>query len=119
LRSLPIEQFGSGSKIRDYLFVDDFVDVTKYLLDEMALNQTLNIGSGHLVEVKKVIETVYEILKKQPNILITGERSFDKSIVDIDVSEINKLMPFRPLNIYEGLSKYISQLDKNNLGMTD
>ena len=110
MRSMPIKQFGSDSKIRDYLFVDDFVEVTTYLLDEPALNQTLNIGSGHLVEVNKVIETIYEILKKEPNILITEERSFDKSIVDVDVSKIRKLIPFKPMGIHEGLKKYLSQL---------
>ena len=118
MRSSPIKQFGYDPKFRDYLFVDDFIEVTTRLLDSMVLNQTFNIGSGHLVEVNKVIEMIYEILKKEPDILITEERSFDKTVVDIDVSKMNKLVPYRPLGIYEGLSKYISQFDKNNFETT-
>jgi len=119
LRSIPIKKFGSKPKLRDFIFVDDFVKVTITLMDMNIINKTLNVGSGNLLQVDTVIQIIYQMLNKVPDIKIAEDRFFDKNIIDVDVSKISKLIPFKPMGIHEGLKKYLSQLGLINLEVTD
>jgi UDP-glucose 4-epimerase len=62
LRSeLPIEIWGEGKQVRDYLFIDDATSAIEKLLDCGANDQTFNVGSGRghsLIDVMDAIEVV-------------------------------------------------------------
>ena len=119
LRSIPIKKFGSNPKLRDFIFVDDFVKVMIILMDMNIINKTLNVGSGNLLQVDTVIQIIYQMLNKVPDIKIAEDRFFDKDIIDIDVSKISKLIPFKPMGIHQGLKKYLSQLGSIDLEGAD
>jgi len=52
-----------GEQIRDYVFIDDVIDgMIKAATTDAAVGQTINLGSGIGVTVRKVVEMVLEIL---------------------------------------------------------
>ena len=119
MRSKPIKKFGSDPKFRDFIYVDDFVKATIALMEMNIINKTLNVGSGNLLKVDSVIQIIYEILNKVPDIKIVESRLFDKNIINVDVSKICKLISFKPMKIHDGLNKYLSKLDLINLETED
>jgi nucleoside-diphosphate-sugar epimerase len=59
----------SGNQIRDYLHVDDLaIAIEKAITIKKAENKIINLGSGNLISVKKIIKIICNIIKKgKPN----------------------------------------------------
>jgi len=108
--SKPINLYGSSSKYRDFLFVDDLVEIFLMLINKRVMNKIINIGSGKVNELKEVIDELYKLLNKKPNITIGEDRSFDKKIIDIDISMLEGLINYKSKDIYCGLKYYLSSL---------
>lgn len=106
----PINLFGSSPKYRDFLFVDDLVEIFLMLINNRIMNKTINVGSGKVYELKEIIHQLYRLLNKEPNIEITKERDFDKKIIDIDISLLEGLIEYKSMDIYRGLEYYLSDL---------
>ena len=109
--SKPINLYGSSSKYRDFLFVDDLVEIFLMLINKRVMNEIINIGSGKVNELKEIIDQLYKLLNKKPNIKISKERSYDKKIIDIDISMLDELINYKSMDIYCGLEYYLSSLN--------
>lgn len=58
LRGEPVEYWGDGSQVRDFLFVDDFVSAIRALLDLPPRNQTVNVASGVGSSIDEVLAAI-------------------------------------------------------------
>lgn len=57
-RGEAIELWGDGSRIRDYLFVDDFVQAVRALLDSPASNEVVHVSTGIGSSLHEVVAAV-------------------------------------------------------------
>lgn len=111
--------WGSGSPIRDFLYVDDVVDACIFLIENPSEYDVLNIGTGKgyaISELAKIIrnEVGYE-----------GEIVFDKTRPDgvpiklLDVARMNGLGWRHKTGLVEGVrydyKSYISEIEKKNI----
>ncbi|MFT3985125.1 MAG: GDP-L-fucose synthase [Lachnospiraceae bacterium] len=55
-----VELWGTGTPLREFLYVDDMADACTFLLENYSGEQHVNIGTGKEVTIKKLAETVKE-----------------------------------------------------------
>jgi nucleoside-diphosphate-sugar epimerase len=53
----------SGVQLRDFLFVDDLIDAILRCLDKKVEGKIINIGSGKIIQVKKIINQIVDFYK--------------------------------------------------------
>ena len=113
LRNRPIQVWGDGSAVRDYLHVKDVVSAIEAACAYTGDERIFNIGSGigrSLLEVLDAIElaTNRKILKN----FVEG-RSFDVRRNVLDISRANRELKWRPeVEFYQGVSDTATWIER-------
>ena len=105
LRGETLQIWGNGNDKKDYIYVEDFVEILFRLLDKGVSNQVVNIGSGTLLSVNEIAEAVRALVSsfKAEH---ADAKQFDASHFELDTTKLSSLIgeyPFTPFN--EGLQK--------------
>jgi UDP-glucuronate 4-epimerase len=107
-----IPMFGDGSAARDYTFVGDLVDGILAALDRPHPFEIINLGSGHPVPLRELIETLGEVLEIPPRILRLPEQPGDLALTYADTTKARRLLGYEPrVALHEGLGRFRSWLD--------
>lgn len=53
-----VELWGTGTPLREFLYVDDMADACVFLLENYSGEQHVNIGTGKEITIKELAETV-------------------------------------------------------------
>jgi len=61
-RSEPVELWGSGSPMREFLFVDDLADAVCFALENKLPENLYNIGTGEDLTIKELAEMIQRIV---------------------------------------------------------
>ena len=86
-----ITNWGSGSPLREFLYVEDLADACVFLLENYDSSEHINVGSGEDLSIKELAAIIAEELG------FRGETRWDTSKPDgtprklLDVSKVNKL----------------------------
>lgn len=97
--------FGSGDELRDWIFIEDFINVlSNYTHNFDLMDDIVNIGSGEPVKVKKVIETLYRFTNTVglPSFVDGGKEGDPKHLVS-NYIEQGCVRPFLTTTLEEGL----------------
>jgi len=101
----PFEVWGDGEDIKDFLYIDDFIDALLETFPKSNDFDIFNIASGVPVTIKEVLKHIIDISNNE-----TIEVNFDKTKPTmipkrmIDISKINKLIGWYPkTSINQGL----------------
>ena len=86
IRGEPVEIWGQGNVVRDYIYVKDVVDALIKSMDHAGEQRVFNIGSGHGRTILDVIESLELVLKTPINRVFTPARAFDVPISVLDIS---------------------------------
>lgn len=105
LRNETLQIWGDGNDKKDYIYVEDFVDILFRLLDKGISNQVINIGSGTLLSVNEIADAVRELV---PNFKAehADAKQFDASHFELNTDKLRSLIgdyKFTPFE--EGLQK--------------
>lgn len=98
-----VEIWGTGSPVRDFLFVDDMVNASLFLMQTYEGNEPINIGTGRNVNIKKLAELIKEVTG------YPGELKFDASKPDgapvrvLDASRLERAGWKFKVDLEEGL----------------
>jgi len=68
LKEDPVEVWGTGDQGRDFVHIDDVVDVMLLAMDKISDGSAINIGSGKLTSFREVISTLTQIAGYSPSI---------------------------------------------------
>lgn len=83
--------WGTGTPLREFLYVDDLADACVYLMEHYSGNETVNVGTGKEVTIAQLADTVRKIIGFE------GEIVYDTSKPDgtprklLDVSKLKNL----------------------------
>ena len=83
--------WGTGSPLREFLYVDDLADACVYLMNNYSGNETVNLGTGKELTIKELTELVAKVVGYE------GEIKWDTSKPDgtprklLDVSKLESL----------------------------
>lgn len=92
----PLEVFGDGSAVRDYLDADDLADAILRAATSEARAEIWNVGSGKGRSVLEVVDLVAKVAGKRPEIRFTGRRPIDVERCVLSITHIRKDLDWRP-----------------------
>jgi len=106
-----ITNWGTGSPLREFLFVEDLADACVFLLENYDSSEHINVGSGEDLSIKDLAAIVAE------EVGFTGETLWDESKPDgtprklLDVSKINELGWRATTGLREGIRESIRDFE--------
>lgn len=96
----PLQIWGNGNDKKDYIYVEDFVDILFRLLNKGVSNQVINIGSGTLLSVNEIAETVRELVPGFKT-EFTDAKQFDASHFELDTNKLHNLIGEYKFTLFE------------------
>ena len=110
----PIEIWGDGGVVRDYIFVSDAVDGILAAHDHPATSGTYNIGSGAGTSLKDLVAAIGEVTGRQVDVRYTPGRAFDVPANVLDISRARRELGWAPrTELHEGLRRTWAWLDED------
>jgi nucleoside-diphosphate-sugar epimerase len=113
LNDKPIHLFGDGSTARDYTFVLDTVNgiysAANYLDKNKDVYETINLGNNKPVKLLELVNTIYEVLGKKPNLVFEPMQPGDVDITYADINKAKKLLGYNPVtSLKQGLESFVN-----------
>ena len=98
-----VELWGTGTPLREFLYVDDMADACVFLLENYSGMQHVNIGTGKEVTIKQLAETIQKVVG------FTGEIVWNDAMPDgtprklTDVTKLHELGWQHKVELEEGV----------------
>jgi UDP-glucose 4-epimerase len=100
----PLEIWGDGEAVRDFVYVEDVAEAVTLAIGNPADNGTYNVGSGQGHTLNEVLALAQRITGAAINTLHKPARDGDVRGVVLDVSRIRSALGWQPrINLDEGL----------------
>ena len=102
-----IKKFGDGSSMRDYTFIDDFVNGFISAIDKQLGYEIFNLGNSSPVSLNEFIETIECIVGKKAVINQMPMQPGDVEKTYADISKAEKMLEYKPkTSLKEGIKKF-------------
>lgn len=100
---------GSGDRYRDFIYIDDVVEVLRKSLDLKQENfEIINVGSGNKTKVIDVLKFIKSSWDKKTLIMFEGKTEGDVFGIYSDNSKMKKLLNYNPeTSLDNGIKKMI------------
>ncbi|HYG80941.1 MAG TPA: NAD-dependent epimerase/dehydratase family protein [Pyrinomonadaceae bacterium] len=108
LRGEPVEIWGTGESLRDYLHVEDLVAATLALADYDGPERVFNVSSGRGRSVLDIVRIVGHQLGIKPELVFQPARGFDVPVNVLDPSRLHAATAWRAaVPLEEGVARTI------------
>lgn len=87
----PIELYGDGSTIRDYIYAEDVADAVIALLDREDCAPVVNVGAGQGTSLLEVLRLAEQQVGRSAQIVPCGERGFDVHQIVLDTKRLHEM----------------------------
>jgi UDP-glucose 4-epimerase len=102
----PINVFGDGNNIRDYIYIDDLIDITLKIYNKKNNYSIYNIGSGSIATINNVLDIIKEVVRKDCIINYLPDRDIDVKRVVLDLKRISNEIPNKKfIDLHEGIKR--------------
>ena len=105
--NVEIELWGTGSPLREFLYVDDLADACVFLMKNYNEPGLVNIGCGEDLSIKNLAEMVTEIIGYHGNIVWNASKPDGTPRKLMCVEKLNKLGWNAKIGLKEGIKKVI------------
>lgn len=95
LRGEPIEIWGDGGVVRDYIYVDDLVDMVATAVSA-GVTGTFNAGSGSGYSLRAICDAIQEVCGTPLRISYRESRKFDVRSVVLDITAARRAFGWSP-----------------------
>jgi UDP-glucose 4-epimerase len=96
LQSKPLEIWGSGENLRDYLFIDDLVSGVMALLSNQSSHRVFNLSSGQGHSVLDIVSILRNQIESLPEVVHLPDRGFDVPVNVLDSSRMTTATGWQP-----------------------
>lgn len=103
----PLEIFGNGMQIRDFVSVNDVVNSIHHSIGN-GKNQTYNIASGDPITIKQLAKLMIYLSKKDIKIIHKDEKEGDIRFSEADISLAKKELRYLPKYSLESIENLLS-----------
>lgn len=101
----PIEVWGDGSAIRDYIYVGDIARLARLAIEHEG-SGVFNAGSGIGTSVAEIVECVRRVTRHNVLVLPRAGRTLDVPISVLDIRKAKATFDWQPnIGLEEGISK--------------
>jgi UDP-glucose 4-epimerase len=106
LRGRPVEIWGDGSVVRDFVYIDDVVKAFVLAAESGCGCETYNVGSGTGNGLNAILGMIGETAKRKVAVNYLAPRSFDVPSNILDITAIRNSLGWSPKTpLKEGLAK--------------
>lgn len=88
LRAHPIEIWGTGLNLRDYLYIEDFISATMAILAYKGPHRIFNVSSAIGYSVLDIMRTIGSQIGVLPEVIYKSARAFDVLVNVLDSSRL-------------------------------
>ena len=92
----PVEIWGSGAVVRDYVHIDDVVSAMLALLDHQGPDSVFNVGSGIGRSVEEVLRDAARVTGRAPHVLRRQGRVADVPVNILDSTRLRQQTGWQP-----------------------
>jgi len=104
IKGETIEIWGDGSICRDYIYIDDVIDILEMMANKDIDAKILNIGSGEGTSLNNLIKIMKSITGANFNVEYKEGRKVDVPVNILDISKACKLLDWKPkISLEEGI----------------
>lgn len=108
LHDKPIEVYGDGSVVRDYIYIEDAIDGIRKIAEQQGNFRLYNLGSGKGHSLKEVLQVITGVVGKMPQIIYKSGRSVDVPVNVLDISRFREDFGcFEPIGLEEGIRRLV------------
>ncbi|PSN86608.1 hypothetical protein B9Q03_11605, partial [Candidatus Marsarchaeota G2 archaeon OSP_D] len=105
MRGEPVEVFGDGTDVRDYVYVGDVVKAIILSL-EKDVSGEYNVGTGVGTSTSSLIQMIGKVVGVQPSLINKPKRQGDTPSRVADITKSRKELGYTPEHdLYSGLTK--------------
>jgi len=116
LRNEPIEIWGDGTVVRDFIYVGDLITAFVKALTYTGEHRIFNIGSGQGRSLNEVLAAIGALMGKEVRCTYTPSRSFDVPSNVLDISLASRFLDWAPKTSFqEGLSRTLTWIVENKM----
>lgn len=113
LRGEPVEIWGDGSVVRDYIYIRDVVDALLAALERATDERTFNIGSGRGHSLNELIDSIENVTGCIANRRYLPGRQFDVPVNVLSIAKAKDFLDWSPKVSFEnGLRNFADWLAK-------
>lgn len=102
---LPIDLYGGGATIRDYVYAGDVARVLVELLDREDDPSVMNVGSGEETSLLELLRLVEAEVGRKADVRSHPERGFDVHRIVLDTSRLQQALGFEPTSLSAGIAR--------------
>ncbi|PWA04894.1 GDP-L-fucose synthase family protein [Flavobacterium psychrotolerans] len=99
----PVTLWGSGTPMREFLFVDDMAKAVVFALENKLPEYLYNVGTGEDLTIKHLAETIQQIIGHQGKIIWDDSKPDGTPRKLMDVSKMHDLGWKHEVNLQEGI----------------
>ncbi|WP_187394998.1 NAD-dependent epimerase/dehydratase family protein [Pigmentiphaga aceris] len=104
LQNQPINIWGDGSAVRDYIYISDVIDAFTEILTHTGEDRIFNIGSGTGKSISEVWQDIKKMINPKSKIIYHASRKLDVPVSIVDTTLMQNKTTWRPkINWNNGL----------------
>lgn len=104
-QGLPIDLYGGGATVRDYVYAGDVARAIPALLEHGGEPAVLNVGSGEGTSLLELLRLVEARVGRPAEVRPHPERGFDVHEIVLDTSRLEALLDFEPTPLATGVER--------------
>ena len=101
----PVTLWGSGTPMREFLFVDDMAEAVVFALENTLPDYLYNVGTGEDLTIKELAETIQKITGHQGKIVWDSTKPDGTPRKLMDISKMHELGWKHKVNLEEGIQR--------------
>ena len=110
----PVTLWGSGTPMREFLFVDDMAQAVVFALENKLPDYLYNVGTGEDLTIKHLAETIQKITGHQGEIIWDATKPDGTPRKLMDVTKMHDLGWKHKIELQEGIQKTYNWFLENN-----
>lgn len=114
LMGIPVEIWGDGENVRDFVYVDDVCEMFECLIEYQGKEDTFNVCSGKGASQNRVIEIMRQ-MGLRPDVIYKEKRSVDVRRIVLSNQRISKIWKKKPVELEQGIERYRKYLEGENI----
>ena len=109
-----VECWGTGSPKREFMYVDDAANAIVQALQKYE-NQSdlLNIGTGHDITIKELVEYISEAVQYDGEVVWNTEKPDGQMKKLLSVEKMKQIIQIDPLSVKDGIQKTVDWYIEN------
>ena len=109
----PVSLWGSGTPMREFLFVDDMAEAVVFALENTLPDYLYNVGTGEDLTIKELAETIQKITGHQGEIIWDDSKPDGTPRKLMDINKMHELGWKHQVQLEEGIQKTYTWFRKN------